>query len=155
MAKLEIKVRGRVASFSQGSGFIVCDNSDYTVAFDFDEEWSVHDKKTARFKWNGAYKDVEFTGTECPVPRIQNARQVFVGVYAGDLQTTTKAFIPCHGSILSGEIKAQPDVVIEHRDEAVIAAERAEAAAERAEAAVGGIDTLLPILEAINEGGIA
>ena len=88
---------------------IVCGNSDYVVDFQFDEEWNNHSLKTARFKVNGAYTDVVFEGDVCKMPIISNAKVCWVGVFAGDLSTTTPAIVHCKTSILDGEdIPAPP-----------------------------------------------
>lgn len=81
----------------------VCGNSDYTVVFDFDQEWNEHPVKTARFiPDGGAPIDTVFTGNQCLFPKIMEAVQVEVGVYSGDLKTTTPATVDCMRSILSG-----------------------------------------------------
>lgn len=100
MPIINISVREKVAR-QVGDERIVCDNSDYIAVFDFDAEWTAHDTKTARFYWNGEKSDVVFTGNQCPIPEITNAHGVFVGVYAGDLHTTTAAAIDTDLSILS------------------------------------------------------
>lgn len=82
----------------------VCSNSDFTVAFDFDAEWDAYSAKTARFRYNGNYQDIVFSGSECPVPVIPNAGIIEVGVYAGDLHTTTAAVVMAKPSILSGSV---------------------------------------------------
>ena len=41
-----------------------------------------------------------FTGTKCPIPVITGAFGVLVGVYAGDLHTTTAATVDTEKSIL-------------------------------------------------------
>lgn len=79
---------------------LVCGNTDYQIAFNFDSEWSEYDTKTARFYHNGAYTDVVFTGYLCDVPKITNADFLEVGVFAGDLRTTTPGRIECDRSIL-------------------------------------------------------
>ena len=43
-----------------------------------------------------------FTGDRCPVPIIDNATHFYVGVYAGDLHTTTPAYVSARKSILCG-----------------------------------------------------
>lgn len=85
---------------------IVCGNSDYTITFTFDDEWSAEAVKTARFVYNRAgkrlYQDVVFSGDTIAVPVLSNVSFVLVGVYAGDLRTTTPAIIGCEKSILCG-----------------------------------------------------
>ena len=100
MRILHISVLDKKATYLSRDGDIVCGNSDYVIEFAFDAEWAEHEEKIARFIWNGHYKDVTFTGTTCPVPIITNASEVEVGVYAGELSTTTPATIGCQKSIL-------------------------------------------------------
>ncbi len=155
MRNLNITVVNNVATYRRRDGAIVCGNSDYQITFTFDAEWEGYEAKKARFIWNGAYKEVAFTGTVCPVPVINNATEVRVGVYVeneGTLETTTAAVIPCRRCILCETDQAQSDLVGGWRDEAVEAAERAEDAATRAEQAAGGttdeVARRLAVLEA-------
>lgn len=135
MKNLNISVTNKIAKYLQRDGVIVCGNSDYQITFTFDAEWDAYPTKTARFIWNGKYWDQPFTGNVCPVPIIQNAVFVIVGVYAGDLRTTTPASITCKRSILCDDVEIN-DVNIEVcRELAVQAAYRAEAAAAIADAA--------------------
>ena len=107
MPNIQINIKNKVARADRA--IIVCDNSDYTAVFDFDDEWSAYDTKTVRFVYCGTYTDVVVTGNECPIPVIQDARSLYVGVYAGDLHTTTPACISCVPSILCGNgIPADP-----------------------------------------------
>lgn len=101
MPNINITVREKIAHTISDT-CIVCGNSDYVVVFDFDAEWDAYEVKTARFIWGGTYTDVAFTGNECPVPVIPDAVSVLVGVYAGDLHTTTAAAIGVRRSILGG-----------------------------------------------------
>ena len=100
MRTLHISVLDKKATYLSRDGDIVCGNSDYVIEFAFDAEWDAYEEKTARFIWNGRYQDVTFTGTSCPVPIITNAVAVKIGVYAGELSTTTSAVIGCQKSIL-------------------------------------------------------
>ena len=83
---------------------IICGNSDYVIEFAFDNEWNDYEVKTARFtfKLNGenVWKETVFTGTECKMPVMSNITEVYVGVYAGELSTTTPAKLTCKKSIL-------------------------------------------------------
>nr|DAG65694.1 MAG TPA: hypothetical protein [Caudoviricetes sp.] len=101
MPNINITVREKIAHTITDT-CIVCGNSDYVAVFDFDAEWDAYEVKTARFIWGGTYTDVAFTGNECPVPVIPDAVSVLVGVYAGDLHTTTAAAIGVRRSILGG-----------------------------------------------------
>ena len=107
MPNIQINIKNKVARADRA--IIVCDNSDYTAVFDFDAEWDAYTTKTARFVYGGKYTDVVFTGNECSIPVIQDPRSLSVGVYAGDLHTTTPAYISCVPSILFGNgIPADP-----------------------------------------------
>ena len=107
MPNISITVKNKVARADRA--IIVCDNSDYVAVFDFDAEWDAYTTKTARFVYGGKYTDVVFSGNECAVPVMQNTRAVTVGVFAGDLHTTTPAYISCVPSILFGNgIPADP-----------------------------------------------
>lgn len=89
---------------------IVCGNSDYAVRFDFDEEWEAYDLKTARFITEGGFfTDVQFNGSDCAVPVLTGTRTLLVGVFAGDVRTTTPAYIPAIPCITdNGGIPAAP-----------------------------------------------
>lgn len=100
MPDIQIKVADKIATGDDTK--IICGNSDYIAVFEFDAEWDAYDTKTARFVSCGKYTDVVFTGNECAVPVIQNTRDVTVGVFAGDLHTTTSAYFMCLPSILCG-----------------------------------------------------
>jgi hypothetical protein len=88
---------------------IVCGNSDYECEFLFDGEWDKHSVKTARFRFDGKYTDVVFEGTVCNMPIISNAKIVWVGVFAGELSTSSPAMVHCKPSILDGgDVPAPP-----------------------------------------------
>lgn len=49
---------------------VVCDNSDYIVHWDLDEEWSAYDTKTMRVIYmDSTYADTVFTGDSVDLPR--------------------------------------------------------------------------------------
>lgn len=90
-----------------GAPRIVCGNSGYNIQFTFDQEWANYTVKTARFVYaqggQAKYQDVVFTGESVEVPVLSNVREVLVGVYSGDLKTTTPARILCEQSILCSD----------------------------------------------------
>lgn len=100
MRTLHITVNNKIATYLTRDGNIVCGNSDYQIVFAFDSEWDAHEEKVARFIWNGKYIDVAFTGDTVTVPVLANTELLKVGVYAGELNTTTSAEIGCKLSIL-------------------------------------------------------
>lgn len=107
MPVLNIKVREKIAQTS-GSPEVVCGNSDYVAVFDLDEEWESYYAKTMRVAWldiptgKPRYTDVAFSGLSAPLPVIADAYEIAVGIYAGDIRTTTPARIPCARSITDG-----------------------------------------------------
>ena len=100
--KIDITVKDKVVQLVNLKQYIVCGNSDYTINFLFDDEWSEHEAKTARFVWGSEKAEVVFTGNECPCPIISDTLTVKIGVYAGDLESTTPAYVMCRPSILCG-----------------------------------------------------
>lgn len=102
MHVIDVLVRDRRAT-NVSNAEIVCGNSGYFVKFDFDAEWDAYPVKTARFIWNGQKEDVVFTGDTCEVPIVSKTARVTVGVFAGDLRTTTPAYIRAHKSILCAD----------------------------------------------------
>lgn len=117
MKNINISVVDKVATNESKDVHIVCRNSDYTVTFGFDSEWDNYITKTARFVFTKMglvrHIDVVFTGNQVAVPVLSEIAEVFVGVFAGDICTTTPARVRCKTSILdgSGEIEEPtPDV---------------------------------------------
>ncbi len=100
---IPILVTNKVAMAPEGT-VIVCGNSDYTLTFNFDSEWQEEPNRVARFTYrkggSAYYKDVAFTGDTVSAPVLSGIRMISVGVYAGELRTTTPAMIPCTPSIL-------------------------------------------------------
>ena len=100
-----IEVTEKVAAVS-GTPVIVCGNSDYTVRFLFDSEWDAYIAKTAEFRYwrDGERKRAEvfFEGDTVSVPILRDIDEVEIGVYAGDLHTSTPARVPCARCITDG-----------------------------------------------------
>ena len=109
MKELHITVSNKIATYMRRDGAVVCGNSSYMIVFAFDEEWDAYPTKTARFLWNNLYTDVPFTGNTVNVPIVTDTTLLKVGVYAGDLSTTTPASIECKASILCGMMYENPE----------------------------------------------
>lgn len=137
-----ISVVNKIAKYLLRDGPIICGNSGYQISFTFDSEWDAYETKTARFIWNGQYVDKNFTGTTCDVPILKNTTQLEVGVYAGNLRTTTSASIECVKSVLCGT--EAPTAEEEHyttaAEEAARRAEASAASAARSESAIGMLE---------------
>ena len=109
-----IQIKNKIA-VPLGSPVVICDNSDQEIVFLFDELWQAQPLKTARFRLireeSETYMDVPFSGDRVTMPVLQNVERVQVGVYAGDLHTTTPAEIPCAPSIRGGDpVPEAPEV---------------------------------------------
>lgn len=93
-----IIVSNRIARVS-GTPQIVCGNSSYSVAFQFDAEWDGYTGKTAHFRFirNGKPEtiSVDFSGTSCIVPVLSDIDFVEIGVSAGNICTTSPARVTC------------------------------------------------------------
>lgn len=100
MPEIHIAVRDKTAVQSDRTVY-VCGSGDYTAVFDFDAEWQGEEMKTARFQTEGTYQDVLFWGDSCPVPPITYARKLEIGVFAGNLRTTTCARVALREGIRS------------------------------------------------------
>lgn len=107
MPQLTVSIKDKIARTA--NAHIVCGNSDYTMKFEFDDEWANEPLRIARFIWNKQFVDVRFTGDACEVPLINKTNTLAVGVYAGELKTTTPTIFACHKAILC-EDAAEPSV---------------------------------------------
>ena len=99
MPEIKIKVRDKCA---ESEGVIICNNSDYTVVWDLDGEWTPYDTKTMRVNLaDGGYQDVVFTGNTAALPVLGTPCWVSVGLYAGDIHTTRAARLLALSSVLT------------------------------------------------------
>lgn len=149
--ELHISVAGKIATYQKRDGDIVCGNNDYSVRFTFDAEWDSVADKTARFIWNGVYQDQPITNGVCAVPTIRGAREVQIGVYGGDLHTTTPAVIICRPSILCQDPDANPDTGRDYEAALTKLVRDAEEAADRTEAAAADMTGLPDVTTADND----
>ena len=103
---IPVTVASRIAT-AQADAKIICGNSDYTVALTLDSEWDAYTAKTARFAYirNGkpCYQDVLFEGDTVTIPPLYGVYEVAIGIYAGDIRTTTPARVVCMPCITDGE----------------------------------------------------
>lgn len=90
-------------ALAEGTPVIICGNSDYVVNFTFDDEWAAYTAKTARFVWCRdavtEYADVDFSGASVNAPMLIDVAEVYIGVFAGDLITSTPVRVACERSI--------------------------------------------------------
>lgn len=81
---------------------VVCDNSDYIVHWDLDEEWSAYDSKTMRVVYmDSTYVDTVFAGDSVALPPVTMPGVVQIGLYAGDIHTSRMALLRALSSVRS------------------------------------------------------
>ncbi len=100
---IKIKVQNRVA-FCEGNGEITSMNTGDKVVFEFDKEWnpeSQTETRTARFIKGNSCIDIPFNGNVCVLPAYKDYGNVYIGVFWGDIKTTTMAKITVNTSIAS------------------------------------------------------
>ena len=101
MPDIEITVRNKIPKSETRQ--IVCDNSDYTLRFDFDGQWE-DGPKTVYFVLQGvgALAPAVTDGDTCPVPPIRLSdgvsRQLAVGVQQGQIKTSAVVNFWCYPS---------------------------------------------------------
>lgn len=99
MKQINIEVRNKRAKLTNPDEYLVCGNNDYELVFGFDEEWAEYPAKTALFVFADKSVPVVFEGNICKGVAIEGATECAIGVFAGDIKTTTGAFICCVASI--------------------------------------------------------
>lgn len=108
---INISILNKIAA-ADGTVYI-CGNSDYEIEFEFDREWDAFEYKTARFLHGTNHTDVVFQGSICPVPVFHNITNFKVGVFTGDICTTTPATVYAKKSILCGiGVPADPTIAV-------------------------------------------
>jgi hypothetical protein len=108
--QLNIEVRDKIATFKSKNFNLVGGNSDYDVVFDFDEDWENYSAKTAVFVF-GKGKPVYqvFEGNVCEGVEIYNSTMCLIGVFAGDIKTTTPAMVDCVYRSILDEANGTPE----------------------------------------------
>jgi hypothetical protein len=100
MPDINITVAHKVAVSDTQS--IVCDNSDYTVHWALDEEWSAYDTKTMRTIYmDGTFTDKVFAGDMVKLPVCTVPGVVQIGLFAGDIRTSRVAILRALPSVRS------------------------------------------------------
>lgn len=98
MPEILIRVRNKIAESEVRE--IVCDNTDYTLRFEFDGQWE-DGAKTVYFVLQGvgALAPAVTDGDTCPMPTVRLSdgvgRQFAVGVQQGAVKTTTPCSFWC------------------------------------------------------------
>lgn len=104
MPNIEIDIADKIATV-RGYPSIVLGNDDYSITFHFDAEWSGYTSKTLVLSMLSAKtgmlqtKEILFQGDTVNLPAILNTGEIEIGVYAGDLKTSSNTVITCYGVI--------------------------------------------------------
>lgn len=101
METIDLVVRKRNLRFKSGSPkTVIAWNTGYIINFDFDEDWE--DLKTIKIvnDKGDTISDTLFSGNSVEIPKIYNTGYIGIGIYAGDLKSTTPLIISCQKSIL-------------------------------------------------------
>lgn len=104
---IPIRINNKIATIANRETYYVCGNSDFKIMFEFDDDWE-QGVKTARFSYEGKYQDVVFEGNECPIPIIVGTKYIDVGVFVGDLLSSTPARVRAKESIVDGGLPEEP-----------------------------------------------
>lgn len=113
---IQAKVLNRQVSII-GTPFVLCNNKDFKIQFEFDSDWDDYPIKTARFVVSvggvTSNTDIVFSGNEVNVPIMQGIDSFQVGVFAGDIIASTSTSIRCKKSIVCGlpsPLPPNPDI---------------------------------------------
>lgn len=150
---IQIKISEKVATCLTETP-VVCGNSNYVAHFEFDEEWDIHDVKTAVFNVDGVKTKKPFRGSVCPMPAFKNTLLARVGVFAGTiddgtLSTSTSAIVHCKPCATDGEDISDPpqedvyDQIVQMCEDALETAESVEERANNGE--FNGKDGYTPV----------
>lgn len=109
METIEIMVRNKIPRFKKDSAkSIITWNTGYIINFDFDEEWD--ETKTIRIvdDRSNLIEDKIFTGNSVELPKVTNTSYIGIGVFSGDLKSTTTLILSCKKSILEEDVTPLP-----------------------------------------------
>ena len=98
MPTITIKVRNKRAEVV-GSPIIVCGNSDYSISWDLDSEWTSLSNRVVRLEFfrnnRLRYEEITFEETTCGLPVINGVHEVSIILFAGEIHTDEPVRIPC------------------------------------------------------------
>lgn len=86
MPEIKIKISEKIALCRKR--YLISSNENYTVTFEFDNEWKEHEAKTARFFFDSSYVDVAFLGNTVSVPKVIPCETLGIGVFTDGLSST-------------------------------------------------------------------
>ena len=99
MPEIVVTVKNKMA-VGDGS-VIVCNNSDYVVRFALDSEWDALALRTMRIVYDSySHTDIAFSGDTVALPAIIDRTSIGIGLYSGDIHTSTCAMFDCERSVM-------------------------------------------------------
>ena len=99
MPEIVVTVKNKMA-VGDGS-VIVCNNSDYVVRFVLDSEWDALALRTMRIVYDSySHTDIAFSGDTVALPTIIDRTSIGIGLYSGDIHTSTCAMFDCERSVM-------------------------------------------------------
>ena len=99
MPEIVVTVKNKMA-VGDGS-VIVCNNSDYVVRFALDSEWDALALRTMRIVYDSyTHTDIAFSGDTVALPTIIDRTSIGIGLYSGDIHTSTCAMFDCERSVM-------------------------------------------------------
>lgn len=99
MPEIVVTVKNKMA-VGDGS-VIVCNNSDYVVRFALDSEWDALALRTMRIVYDSySHTDIAFSGDTVALPTIIDRTSIGIGLYSGDIHTSTCAMFDCERSVM-------------------------------------------------------
>ena len=101
MPDINIAIKDKTPIYGDIS--IVCDNSDYVVAWELDEEWAAYDTKAMHLTYaDGTHAVRIFSGQRAALPVVTVPGKVGISLYAGDISTSREALITAKPSGRTG-----------------------------------------------------
>ena len=105
MPEIVVTVKNKMA-VGDGS-VIVCNNSDYVVRFALDSEWDALALRTMRIVYDSySHTDIAFSGDTVALPAIIDRTSIGIGLYSGDIHTSTCAMFDCERSVMGNNSHA-------------------------------------------------
>ena len=150
MPEIRITVQNKIAQ-TVGKPVIVCGNSDYTLFFETDDEWTPYDGKTARFFWYDnrqrrfLHTDVLFEGNAVTAPVLRDTNEVIVGIFAGALHTSAPVRIPCQQAVTDGADIDEPPAPLYVQLLSYLQAIAQETAVRQTALAASGVSGIPPV----------
>lgn len=86
MKEITVKITNKIAVCPKR--YLISANSDYSVNFEFDDEWNEDDVKTARILFGDKMYDIPFIKKAVQLPKIPYCSEISIGVYTPELAST-------------------------------------------------------------------